>query len=206
MLRQVFEQSTDGVFGIDPSGRIHYWNPVCERLLGRGPDEVLGERCAGLLCGTDLMGQRVCGSRCPVPKEAGKEPGVKDFDLVVDDGRGGSLWLNVGAYYVPPELRDKAGEVSVFFSLRPVSCQRLLQRLVRETHERKAPPRPSNGLTARETEILRLAAEGLGTAEIARRLSISTATVRNHFKNIFGRLEVHSRVEAVSYALQHDLI
>lgn len=53
-------------------------------------------------------------------------------------------------------------------------------------------------LTAREHEILRLLALGLGTSAIARGLSISTATVRNHVQRILAKLRVHSRLAAVA--------
>jgi DNA-binding NarL/FixJ family response regulator len=53
-------------------------------------------------------------------------------------------------------------------------------------------------LTAREHEILRFLALGLGTSAIARELSISTATVRNHVQRILAKLRVHSRLAAVA--------
>jgi len=53
-------------------------------------------------------------------------------------------------------------------------------------------------LTTRETEILRFLAVGLGTSAIARELSISPATVRNHAQRILAKLEVHSRLAAVA--------
>jgi len=60
-----------------------------------------------------------------------------------------------------------------------------------------APP-----LTRRETEILRLVAEGLQNKEIAQKLTLSLATVRNHIHNILDKLEVHSKLEAVSLAFK----
>lgn len=53
-------------------------------------------------------------------------------------------------------------------------------------------------LTARETEILRFLAAGLGTSAIARELAISPATVRNHAQRVLAKLEVHSRLAAVA--------
>jgi DNA-binding NarL/FixJ family response regulator len=47
-----------------------------------------------------------------------------------------------------------------------------------------------------------MASNGLGTLAIAERLSVSTHTVKNHFKNMFSKLNVHSRTEAVSLALR----
>lgn len=63
-------------------------------------------------------------------------------------------------------------------------------------------PKPRSGgerrLTIRENEILRLLALGLGTSAIARELSISPATVRNHAQRILAKLQVHSRLAAVA--------
>jgi pimeloyl-ACP methyl ester carboxylesterase/DNA-binding CsgD family transcriptional regulator len=59
-----------------------------------------------------------------------------------------------------------------------------------------------DSLTAREREVLALITEGLGNAEIAARLSISEKTVRNHVSNIFDKLGVWTRAQAMVFA--HD--
>ncbi len=59
-----------------------------------------------------------------------------------------------------------------------------------------APPQAFPELTAREVEILELIAQGMDNPEIARRLSISAKTVRNHVSNIFNKLQVTDRVQA----------
>ncbi|HEY3122927.1 MAG TPA: LuxR C-terminal-related transcriptional regulator [Thermoanaerobaculia bacterium] len=53
-------------------------------------------------------------------------------------------------------------------------------------------------LTTREKEILKFLAFGMGTSAIARELSISPATVRNHAQRILAKLQVHSRLAAVA--------
>ena len=60
-----------------------------------------------------------------------------------------------------------------------------------------------NSLTAREREVLALITAGLGNAEIAARLSISEKTVRNHVSNIFDKLGVWSRAQAMVFAHDH---
>jgi len=61
-------------------------------------------------------------------------------------------------------------------------------------------------LTDRELEILRLLAAGSSTAAIARKLSISPTTVRNHVQRILTKLHVHSRLAAVALAYTEGLI
>lgn len=56
------------------------------------------------------------------------------------------------------------------------------------------------GLTEREREVLDLVARGLTNAEIARRLVVSDKTVRNHVSNVFAKLQVAGRAEAVARA------
>lgn len=64
----------------------------------------------------------------------------------------------------------------------------------------------AEALTARENEVLRRLADGLTTEQIAADLFVSVNTVRNHVNNIIRKLNVHSRLEAVSYALRKGLI
>jgi DNA-binding NarL/FixJ family response regulator len=61
-------------------------------------------------------------------------------------------------------------------------------------------------LTARETEILAALARGASTDEVADRLRISRMTVQSHVKSILAKLEVHSKVEAVTLAWRHGLV
>jgi DNA-binding NarL/FixJ family response regulator len=61
-------------------------------------------------------------------------------------------------------------------------------------------------LTPRELEVLELLAAGLDSASIARRLCISPRTERNHVANILAKLGVHSQLQAVVFALRHDVV
>ena len=58
----------------------------------------------------------------------------------------------------------------------------------------------------REKEILRWVAAGLQNKEIAHKLGISLATVRNHLHNILEKLDVHSKLEAVSLAFRQGWV
>jgi DNA-binding NarL/FixJ family response regulator len=61
-------------------------------------------------------------------------------------------------------------------------------------------------LTQREREVLTLMTQGHGTREIGQLLSISTNTVRNHIQHILEKLQVHSRLEAVTFAIKHNMV
>jgi DNA-binding NarL/FixJ family response regulator len=61
-------------------------------------------------------------------------------------------------------------------------------------------------LTPREVEVLEALAEGLGSEDIAERLHISLRTERNHMANILSKLEVHSQLQALVFALRHGVV
>ena len=61
-------------------------------------------------------------------------------------------------------------------------------------------------LTERELEVLRFVAKGLNNREIAKHLFISENTVKNHVRNILEKLQLHSRMEAVMYAVREKLL
>ena len=65
---------------------------------------------------------------------------------------------------------------------------------------------PTPRLTERELEVLKLVARGLNNRDIARELFISENTVKNHIRNILEKLQLHSRMEAVVYAVREKLL
>jgi DNA-binding NarL/FixJ family response regulator len=69
-----------------------------------------------------------------------------------------------------------------------------------------SPPVPVEALSAREIEVLRLVAQGLTNRAIGIELDISDRTVQGHLANIFSKLAVENRTEAVTRALQLGLI
>lgn len=92
------------------------------------------------------------------------------------------------------------------------AAERLRQKL-RATGIRGIPrsPRPSTkgnaaGLTARQLEVLSLIGDGCPNADIAERLFVSSKTVDHHVSAILAKLDAHTRAEAVSIALQANLI
>jgi DNA-binding NarL/FixJ family response regulator len=74
-------------------------------------------------------------------------------------------------------------------------------------HEGSRADRPGPlGLEAREAEVLRLLADGLGTQEIAERLNYSERTVKNIIHAVRCRLELRNRVHVVAYAVRNGVI
>jgi DNA-binding NarL/FixJ family response regulator len=60
-------------------------------------------------------------------------------------------------------------------------------------------------LTPKETEVVRLLAQGQGVAEVAAELEISVRTVRNHLGNVYSKLDLHSQPEVVAWAWRSGL-
>ena len=68
------------------------------------------------------------------------------------------------------------------------------------------PQMPTPRLTDREMEVLKLVAQGMNNRDIAKQLFISENTVKNHIRNILEKLHLHSRMEAVVYAVREKMI
>jgi DNA-binding NarL/FixJ family response regulator len=103
---------------------------------------------------------------------------------------------------VPVVVAVDRGEVSV----PPDLIGGLLTHLSRLQTVGSTGPVPTTSLSMRETEVLRLASEGLETSEIARRLSYSERTVKGVVHDITTRLQLRNRTHAVAYAVKNGLI
>jgi two-component system NarL family response regulator len=91
--------------------------------------------------------------------------------------------------------------------ITPSMASKLIQEfnnLARRAEERYSFPTPR--LTERELDTLKLVAQGLTNREIGEQLSISENTVKNHVRNILEKLHLHSRMEAVMYAVKENLL
>jgi DNA-binding NarL/FixJ family response regulator len=79
------------------------------------------------------------------------------------------------------------------------------QAAARLVHEVRTPENPQQ-LTARETEVLKLLAQGCSNKEIAQRLNIGEKTVHSHVGNILSKLGVPSRTQAALHAIRTGLV
>ena len=77
---------------------------------------------------------------------------------------------------------------------------------VAAARDRSAERQPIEPLTPRELEVLKALTEGLSTPEICDQLFIAPNTLRTHVQNIMGKLRVHSKLEAVAFALRYRLV
>ena len=168
-------------FATDQDDRIVFWNRGAATLLNRTQDEVLGRRAHRVLRDRDLFPHGLRG---------------QNVTLIMIPGRRSHLYTVVHilqpleAHSLTPAPQPAASSSSTSSQARPFAAPALLRLAV--------PDRPP--LTCRERQILELIATGLQNKEVARELQISSVTVRNHVQNILAKLDVHSKLEAVSLA------
>ena len=82
----------------------------------------------------------------------------------------------------------------------------MARRVVRLFREFRPPERAAHNLTPQEYELLKLLVEGHHKKTAAREMNISINTVSFHLKNIYTKLQVHSKTEAVARALRERLV
>jgi DNA-binding NarL/FixJ family response regulator len=129
-----------------------------------------------------------------------------DLDEYVYDalraGASGFLLKDTPPEQLAPAVRVVAAGDAL---LAPSVTRRLIETFARHP-ARAADPPPSSPLTEREREVLRLLARGLSNSEIATRLSVSDTTVKSHLSNVFTKLSLRDRVQAVVYAYETGLV
>jgi DNA-binding NarL/FixJ family response regulator len=117
---------------------------------------------------------------------------------LLEAGAAGYLLKNVGADELITAIRAVAAGEAV---LHPAIARRVLSRIA-PPQEKQAEISAPDRLSEREMEVLRLAAKGLKNQDIADELCLSVRTVQTHLSNIFGKMGVGSRTEAVLEALK----
>jgi two-component system, NarL family, response regulator LiaR len=121
----------------------------------------------------------------------------------VEAGASGFLGKDEAADEVLSAAKAAAeGEVLI----DPGTLTRLLHQFAREREARRDALALIESLTEREREILQLLAEGTRNDDIAQRLFISPQTVQTHVRNLLAKLQVHSKLEAVAFAVKHGAI
>jgi NarL family two-component system response regulator LiaR len=120
---------------------------------------------------------------------------------ILEAGAAGYLLKNARS----SEVIDAVRRVFAGESVLHPSIAKKIVRQVRQSQYRRG-TMAAEELTERELEVLKLAAVGLSNREIASRLVVSPRTVQSHLANIFGKLNVGSRTEAVMVGLRRGWI
>ncbi|KXO91900.1 LuxR family transcriptional regulator [Tsukamurella pulmonis] len=122
-------------------------------------------------------------------------------------GARGYLTKNAGRAEIAAAIVAAAAGQSV---LDPVVQQRLLTSATGRGAARPAPSEPAAvppaDLTPRESEVLRLIADGLTNRDIAARLFVSESTVKTHINNLFAKAQLRDRAHAVRYAFDSGIV
>lgn len=194
-------------------------------LLAQDTDiEVVGEADDGI-AGTDLattlapdvvlldvrMPRRTGVEACRAIKEA--VPSAKIIMLTVSDEEG-DLYETVkngasGYLLKDSSIEEVAQAIRVVNEGQSLISPSMAVKLIDEFKQMSKPDKQQSTalkLTDRELEVLRLVARGLNNREVAKELFISENTVKNHVRNILEKLQLHSRMEAVMYAMKEKLL
>ncbi len=127
-----------------------------------------------------------------------------DLYEAIKAGASGYLLKEISIEEVADAIRSVwAGQSRI----SPTMASKLLTEFAamsKRAEEKRQVPAPR--LTEREMEVLKLVAEGLNNRDIGERLFISENTVKNHIRNILEKLHLHSRMEAVVYAVREKLL
>jgi two-component system NarL family response regulator len=127
-----------------------------------------------------------------------------DLFEAVRAGANGYLLKDVPGEDIADGLRSVMGGQSLISPSMAGALLTEFASLSRAADTREGPRVPA--LTPRETEVLKLVARGMGNREIAGVLFISENTVKNHVRNILEKLQLHSRMEAVMYAVKERIL
>ena len=126
---------------------------------------------------------------------------------MIQSGAAGYLLKDVEPSMMVQAIRRvHAGESFV----EPSLTAKLFRGITDREAQKPAPQAPgmseSDKLSAREIEVLRLIGRGMSNAEIARELYLSEKTVKNHLTNIFRKIQVWDRTQAVLFAIKHKIV
>jgi two-component system NarL family response regulator len=126
-----------------------------------------------------------------------------DLYEAIKAGATGYLLKEISIEEVASAIRAVYGGQSL---ISPSMASKLLTEFAAMIKKDERQHVPTPRLTEREMDVLKLVATGLNNRDIARDLFISENTVKNHVRNILEKLQLHSRMEAVVYAVREKLL
>lgn len=218
VLFQALAKTGDGAFVTDEDQQIVFWNQAATQITGYPYEEVSGLPCYEVLEGRDDQGRLFCFEHCRIATAALRDRAVKDYDISISNKSDKVHWINLSTLTFPVNGDTSQLLLHLFRDVtRRKQSEQLISQILRAAEDLqnggspRAPFPVENGqsvadLTNRELEVLSLLAQGFNTDKIARSLSISPSTARNHIRNILQKLQVHSRLEAVVQAYKQGLI
>ena len=200
-------RSDEGLFVADEHQRIVAWSPSAEAALGFRAEEVLGRSCYEVVAGKDVRDHPVCRPRCTAVVNALRGRVTAPYDLAaLVNKEGERVWVNNSIVVA----RDDAGRPLIVHLFRPVKerFEPLPSTRIPRGRQPDADAEPAalKPLSRRELEALRMLASGLSTAEIAKAMTISPLTARNHISTIMRKLGARNRVECLIVASERQLI
>jgi PAS domain S-box-containing protein len=214
-LFALLEQTADAAYTVTRSGEICSWNRAAERLFGYAADEVLGRNIDEVLEARDALGTDALagGLEAATRHWDGKSEGIANFDLEVRAKSRGRVWVNVSTIVFDNRRTGRRLFVRLArditrrrekeeLSSRMLEVARQLVALTDDASDHT----PVEPLSEQERRILKLFADGNNPATIARTLSISAQTLRNHLHHINRKLRTHNRLEAVTHAKLRGLL
>lgn len=214
---EVIARAGTAAFATDENGCITIWNKAAEALLGHPAIRVLGKSCHEILCGVDLFGNHFCNRQCALACMVERGKPVRRFEMDVRAESGEMIPTGFSIVVLPGA---RAGQYAMIHFMEKIDRQHevgaLIHRILADPRAQpafptlagasEAPSASQPHLTSREIQVLRLLADGTSTQEIAALLFISIPTTRNHIHNILRKLDVHSKLEAVSLATRTHLL
>ncbi|MGB9378622.1 MAG: response regulator transcription factor [Mycobacteriales bacterium] len=199
-LEMVLEQEPD----IEVVGEAADGGQAVQRSIETAPDIVLMD--VRMPKGSGIEACRAIKDAVPSAKIIMLTISDEEADLyeAIKAGATGYLLKEISIEEVASAIRAVQNGQSL---ISPSMASKLLTEfatMVKRTDEKEQLPTPR--LTDREMEVLRLVARGLNNRDIAKELFISENTVKNHVRNILEKLQLHSRMEAVVYAVREKLL
>ena len=204
LFRRGLEMVLDNEPDIEVVGEAHDGDQAVTRAAELMPDVVLMDvrmpRRSGIEA-TQKIKEQLPHVRILVLTNSDEEADLYDS---IKAGASGYLLKEISSEEVADSIRSVMQGHS---RISPAMASKLLtefQAMTKREDDRQplAPPR----LTDRELEVLSQVAQGKGNRDIAAELFISENTVKNHIRNILEKLQLHSRMEAVIYAVREKLL
>jgi len=203
--QELFRRGLTMLLGVEPDievvGEAGDGNSAIELVLETVPDVVL----------LDVrMPKRSGLEACVRIKE--QVPSTRIIMLTVSDEEGDlyeAVKNGASGYLLKDSSIDEVAQaVRVVAEGQSLISPSMAAKLIDEFKEISRTDREAGAprLTDRELEVLRLVAKGLNNREVAKQLFISENTVKNHVRNILDKLQLHSRMEAVMYAVREKLL